>query len=445
MITVLALYIGFLLLLAWHYARKGGDYRDFVTAGGRQGGGLVMLSMLATMVGGSATLGMADMAARMGWPAFWWLGVGAIGLAAQAWLLSDKVRGMDACTLPELAAITVGEHARVAVGLLIVIAWTGVIAAQLVALSQVIAAMTGLADTRLLLVLFSAGVAAYTAAGGQLSVLRTDRAQFALIVAGVGGAAVFLYAGPAELPPVEWLNARFDGADWVRLLLVVGSTFFIGPDIFSRAFAAKDGATARRATLGAALGLAFFGAVITLVGMAASGLAGPDNKGVLPALIRSALPLPVAALLGVGLVSALVSSADTCLMSAAAIVENDLVRSRRGRSRTRVRVFVLVIGAVSLGIALFRGDVIHLLLTAYSMYAPGVTPPLFLAIMSHGRRAPHPGLWLAAVGTGGAFGLWGAITSLYAPPLIGMAASALLGAASLYWGRPARGSAAKPA
>jgi len=437
--TYLLLAYGLIMLaVGLYYWRKVVDFKEYVVAGGRQSGMLVALSMLTTIIGASATLGVASLAVNVGFPAFWWLGAGAVGLLLQAWLLSARVRELGAHTLPDVAGIIMGKEARMLIGLVIVISWTGIVAAQFTALSQIIFVLTGLADTRAILVFISLGVIVYTVAGGQIPVMRTDALQFVFIFGGVGAACFFLYQGEgiAELSArVEWLNARFDAGNLLTLALLVGSAFFIGPDVFSRNLTAKDAKTARRATAAAGLVLVVFSVLLVFLALwvVEQGNEKPELNPLL-LLIRDYLPVPLGVFLGFGLLSALVSSADTCLLSAASIVENDLLG---GRSLKRVRLLVLLVGLFSLGIALARSDIIALLMTTYSVYVPGVVPPLFVAIMCHGGRTLSKPIWLLAVVAGGACGMAGGLAGSliggWVPhlPLVGMGLSAILALASV--------------
>ena len=49
------------------------------------------------------------------------------------------------------------------------------------------------------------------------------------------------------------LSPQFDGAALATLLLLVGLTYVVGPDMYSRIFCARDDRTARTATLWTAL------------------------------------------------------------------------------------------------------------------------------------------------------------------------------------------------
>ena len=436
MVYLLLAYGLVMLALGLYHWRKIVDFREYVVAGGHQGAWPVALSMLATIIGASATLGVASLVVDVGFPAFWWLGVGAVGLLLQARLLSARVRQLNANTLPDVAGIVMGREARVLIGLVIAVSWTGIVAAQFTALSQILFALTGWADTRTVLICISLGVIAKTAVGGQIAIIRTDIPQFAFIFGGVAAACFFLYQGEGAagmLARVELLNARFDAERLLTLALLVGGAYFIGPDVFSRNLAARDAATARRATAAAGLVLVVFAVLLAFLALwvVEQGHGRPELNPLL-LLIRDYLPVPLAVLLGFGLISALISSADTCLLSAATIVENDLLG---GRSLKRVRLLVVLLGLLSLGIALHRTDIIALLITAYSVYVPGVVPPLFVAIMCYGRQPLSKPVWLAAVFAGGACGLLGGLAQISYLPLAGMGLSGILALASVYSGR----------
>ena len=85
---------------------------DFVAAGQRCGPLAVFLTLMATILGASATLGVAAKAEAIGFPAAWWLASGAAGLALQGAILSARIRESGARTLPELARIVAGPGAQ---------------------------------------------------------------------------------------------------------------------------------------------------------------------------------------------------------------------------------------------------------------------------------------------------------------------------------------------
>ncbi|MBQ2054258.1 MAG: hypothetical protein II492_04635, partial [Eubacterium sp.] len=156
-------------------------FTDYAVAGRVQGSFAVTMTLLATVVGASTTIGICDTVYSIGFPGIWWLAFGAIGLILQSVFISGKVRATEADTLPDLAKITVGRGAELIIALIIVISWIGVIASQLVAMNSLISFATGRSDTWLF-VIVSAVVIIYTLIGGQSSVVKTDKLQFIIII-----------------------------------------------------------------------------------------------------------------------------------------------------------------------------------------------------------------------------------------------------------------------
>jgi len=451
MAAALCLYLLLLLLFGWHTRNQmvrhtNSAFREYLIAGGRQGAIWITFSILASVIGGSAVFGSVDLVAKVGFPAFWWLGVGSAGLLVQAWLLSARVRELQAFTLPHVAFLTMGETARMVISIVICLAWTGVVAGQFVALFQFTAILPGF-DTPIARLGIAAVIIMYTAAGGQISVIRTDMVQFLFILCGIGLTCQILYGLENAAPSlwigrIQFLNERFGANDLARLALLAGAAFFIGPDIMSRNLAAKDGKTARMATFCAAGLLAVFALLMTFVGVWINAhQASVPGTNPLAVLIRNSLPAPAGIVLSLGLISALVSSADTCIMSAAGILEHDILK---GKNLRRLRLFVVLFGSLSYSMAILRPDIIGLLLSAYSVYTPGVVIPLFFAIMFHKKRRLNRPFWYLGGLAGGGLGFFGSAAGMSSLPLWGMAAALALSLASLLWSEPAV-SAAAPA
>ena len=91
MMKVLFLYFAVLLFIAFRDFFKVKNLDDYVVAGRNQGTFFVTFSLLATMLGASATLGICERAKVEGISAFWWLGFGALGLWLQALFFSKKI------------------------------------------------------------------------------------------------------------------------------------------------------------------------------------------------------------------------------------------------------------------------------------------------------------------------------------------------------------------
>jgi len=440
------------------------NFDDYVVAGRKQSSPFVFMSLMATVLGASATVGIAARAESIGFAAFWWLAVGAIGFWFQAAFLSKPVHDLDVRTLPEIAEKTVGKTGRKLVALIIAVSWIGIIAAQFAAVAGFIGLVLGHDAGTQSVLITAVIVIVYTLLGGQLSVVRTDALQFGILTLGFFAAAIYLFggfsgienaalqaagnlaassstansAGLATFGNFNLLNEKFGASDLAIMLFTIGGAYFLGPDVISRNLVAKDATSARKAVVAGSFAILAFSVIIVLLGMWAATYAPATAGSATNPLFRLAsgvLPLPLAALLSVGLLSALLSSADTCLINSAAIFGSDILNTRR---ISVVRISVVVIGIIATYLALQGKDIIGLLTMAYSVYTPGIVAPLAVAIIAHKRFKVKKTLWYAGVIIGGLFGLIPAILASTAKiqspaylPLVGIAISLAFALASL--------------
>ncbi len=425
------------------------SFTDYSVAGKKQHTLSVVMTLLATVVGASTTIGITTTVYHIGFPGFWWLAFGAFGLILQSVFLSQKVRDIGADTLPDLAGQIVGRPAEFIISAIIVISWIGVIAGQLVAMGSLITYALG-RSSPVIFVMTSLIVIGYTAIGGQMSVVKTDKVQLIIILAGAAACMGCLYgtkgcSNAAIIQHIELLNDNYGVSNLLTQFFVIGGVYLLGPDIMSRNFMAKDSKSARNAALITGLVLFLFSLVITMIGMWLRFNIPPEQIGDGEALMYAVSLLPewAAILLLFGLLSAIVSSTDTCIINASAIFVKDILRKD---SVTGVRVTVIIIGLIALMLAIFgQRDIMSLLTGAYSIYTPGVIFPLLVAIAAFGKRRIHLGTWIAAVMAGGLFGLLGtylgtALTDMGVPTVImrnltlmGMALSLALSLLSVRW------------
>ena len=409
--TALGLYLILFIVIGILDIRNIRSFTDYSVAGKKQTSLSVVMTLLATVIGASTTIGITTTVYSIGFPGIWWLAFGAIGLILQSLFLSERVRSIGADTLPDLAAKIVGRRAEIIISLIIVISWVGVIAGQLVAMNSLITFALG-KSSRLIFVITSIIVIAYTAIGGQMSVVKTDKVQLIIILIGVTVCMSYLYITGGDnnadiIRNIELMNDDYRVSNMFTQFFVIGGVYFLGPDIMSRNFISKDGRTAKRAALVSGIVLFGFSVVITMIGMWIRYNVTPDQMGDMGALMYaiSIMPKWAAILLVFGLLSAILSSTDTCIINASSIFVKDILKKE---SVTGVRITVIVIGIISLMLAAFgQGDIMSLLTGAYSIYTPGVIFPLMIAIFAYNKRKINTGIWIGAVVSGGMFGIAG--------------------------------------
>jgi len=304
--------------------------------------------------------------------------------------------------------------------------WTGIAAAQLVAASKIVVSLSGW-NYPVALALGASCIILYSILGGQISVLKTDSIQLVILLAGLSLTLWILYFSsgvPTGDMDIGFLNESFGMRSFWYFLLVVGSGFVIGPDILSRLFSARD----ERA---AGLSAIFSGSLLMAIscGIVFIGLWGrqfvdlPAGTSILPWILEHKVPFWLGTLLSFGLLSAIISSSDTCLMSAAAIFEHDLLGGTRVWS---TRLIILALGVGAAFIAGLEGDIIGTLLLAYSLFNCGVIPPVLVAVTAWPAKRMRQEMVILAVLGGGGIGIAGKILDSELITLSGMGLSLLL-------------------
>jgi len=419
-IAIIAVYfVAMIAIGIYAYRKKESSTCDGFFVADRRGSALFIVgSLCATIIGASVTLGMAGRGYRLGLAGAWWLLVGSIGLLILGFFFARKVRSFGLYTLPELVEKQYNSRAAgLAASVLIVVAWLAVIAAQIIAAGKILSILMPNADVSLVMAVSAVVLVLYTFLGGQYSVIRTDLVQFIIIAVGTLACLGFVLARVggfgalhASLPPDYFsfpVSTQFGWPQLITLLILTGSTYVVGPDMYSRLFCARDEKTARKSALSAALITIPFAFVIVLIGMAAMALY-PDIASELafPVVIQGVLPVGLSGLVIAALLAAMMSSADTCLMTTSTILSADVHKRIFPKVSERktllvAKAGVLVLGALALVVALKAGGIINTLLLAYTVFTSGVVLPVVAGFYKDRLKVNSAGVVAAIVGGGG--------------------------------------------
>lgn len=387
-LVVVGGYFAVMLGVGWRARR--GSAEAYWVAERRYGTVPVAASLLATVFGASSTLGIIGLGYARGLTGAWWSLIGGIALIPFGLILAARVRRLEVYTLPDILRRVYGQRVAVAAAVVIALAWCGVVAAQIVAGAYLLGGLLDLSFQPALAVVATV-FTLYTLWGGQISVIRTDSWQFGLFFGGLTVALILVVASGMAAGSVLGGSPagalRFPvspGFGWYELLvfypLIVGLPYLVGPDIYSRVLCARDERAARNAALLAAVGVIPLSFVLAFLGLLIRaqfpGLA-PDAA--FPAAVTTLAPVGLRGLIAVGILGAVMSSADTTLISASTILSLNVVRPlTRMDSDAALRVtrmFVVLVGVVAWAVAAFQQGIIASLLLAYAVFVGGVAIP----------------------------------------------------------------------
>lgn len=330
-------YLAVLIGLGFYANHKQRSVDDYFVAGRRMGPFTIACLWLASWVGGASIVGSSARAFDLGVTGVWYILAIALGCLLFGLTLAEKVKRVgDAerhLTYPDFIEHYYDARTRIVATVTTVLAFTAYSAGQLMAAAAILQVLLGW-DYGQALMLSSAIVIMYTATGGYLAITYTDWVQFVLLFVGIVliGLPIAIYqAGTwsdlqAALPP-----SYFDpGAwGWSKIAALVGSivlSFFVAMDSYSRSFAARDARTARNGALLAVVFMLPIALAATWLGMA-SAVLFPDassSSGILTTFIVRTFPIGLKGLALVGVLAAVMSSADICILTASANYTRDV-------------------------------------------------------------------------------------------------------------------------
>ena len=403
-IGLIIFYMIAMLVLGIIANRKQKNMDDYYVAGRKIGAFSVMCLWLASWFGGASIVGSAGTAYDLGITAIWYVGTVGIGCILFALTFShlikkigDKLRHI---TYPDLIEDRYDVRCRIIATITTILAYIAYTAGQLAAAGSILHVILGW-DLGFSFVVAAFVVIVYTATGGFLAVTYTDWIQFILLLLGVAiigvpisWAAVGGISGlQAALPP-----AHFDIGAWgwgtiIGLIVTITFTFFTAMDSYTRCFAAKDLNAARNGTLLAAVGVGVIALAATFLGMSAR-IMFPDLDGgsvAMATLIMELFPIGVKGLVLIGVLAAIMSTADICILVASANITRDIYhRYINPEATDKVLVRLGMISSLAIGVlaaimAWKMMDIINILYIAFTINSAGLFLPTIAAL--YWRRA----------------------------------------------------------
>ena len=419
-LATLVLYMLALLALGLIAERRTADESDFLLGGRRLGPIVTAISASASSSSVWTLLGVSGYAYRAGFGALWLFPACVGGFALNWYCVAERLRRgaseRNAMTLTELlAGRSRGQGfgpARVAASVIVVVSLTAYVAAQFQGAGKSLEASFGMSTSGAILT-GSAVVIAYAALGGFWAASLTDTLQGAMMAAvavALPIAALLAAGGPeAAYQRVVELTAagafRADGHDLlvVLALLGIGLGYPGQPHVVNRFMAARGAQELRRARR-----ISMGWAVIVYAGMIVLGLCGrvlhetplADSEQVFLVLSDELFGPILAGLTIAAVLAAIMSTADSQLLTAAAAISHDLGwRGRDARGTLlRSRLVVLVTSFVAIAVAGGAdARIFDAVLFAWSAIGAAFGP-LLLVTLWRGPVAPLPTLLAMASG-----------------------------------------------
>ncbi len=253
-------------------------------------------------------------------------------------------------------------------------------------------------------VMVAAVVAAYCMAGGIRASIWTDAVQSMVMIVSMGillFVAVGEAGGPwaaiqsmAEIPGyLDWFPGDLIVPGALGALLFVAGWLFAGvsvigqPHIMVRFMALDDTKNLGTARLYYYSFFTVFYAMATVVGMMARlllpDLGALDPELALPTMAQTYLPPAMVGLVLAGIFAAIMSTADSLILSCSATLTHDLMPQRL-ENEWEIKAGTLVVTVLALGVALAQPQsVFSLVILSWSALASAFAPLLIIYVLGH--------------------------------------------------------------
>ncbi len=431
-ITIFSVYMISMLGIGFFFLGKNKDADDYYVGGRSMGSLHVGLSVVATDVGGGFSIGLGGLGFVMGISGSWMLFTGLIGAWLSAVLLIPKVNSMknfkELYTFPQIFESFYNRKVAIIAGFISAIGYIGFTSSQILAGAKLAAASFISLNMETALLIMGAIVVIYTFLGGIKAVIYTDTVQWIILMVGlifIGiPVAYFAVGGYSEitkaLPPEYFSLSNLSWQTVVNWFVTIVPIWFVGMTLYQRIYACKSEKETKKAWFIAGLfewpAMAFMGVLLGLFARVAANdgmfeylgyatVASMDSEMGLPMLLRSILPVGLMGLMMSAYFSAIMSTADSCLMAASGNVMTDIldrffnVSSDQKKFLRYSQLITLLIGALALFLASYMQNVLQLMLYSYAFMVSGLFVPVIGAFFWK-RSNSTAAIWSMLLGGG---------------------------------------------
>jgi len=400
MILDYAIISGYLLaiLLLGLWSGKGmKTLSDFSVSHRSYGSMVIFATLSASFIGGGFSIGNAEKVFRLGIAnivALWGFSLKEILVAKFIAPRTGNFPGV--ISVGDLMDRGYGKIGRVVSGFFSVFLCAGIVGAQVGAMGIIFNVFLDIEP--IWGILIGCGIViAYSTVGGMRAVVLTDVVQFCVLVVGIPMALVF---GLIKLGGISAIRAAAPAGHFsipaegmtIGAFLSLFLTFLLGetlvPPYVQRLFMARDAThTARGTMLSGIFSIPFF-AVTGVIGLVALSLDSKmDPNLAMPSVIRTVLPVGLRGFVIAGVISIVMSSADSFLNGAATCCINDVVKPLRRNPMSKQRELLLakltnlLVGILAVVFAIRIPSVLDILKYTYNFWAPIIVVPLAAVLL----------------------------------------------------------------
>ncbi|UII19225.1 sodium:solute symporter family protein [Fulvivirga ligni] len=412
-LVIFAIYMLLMLGVGFFFLKKNKNTDDYYVGGRSMSPWHVGLSVVATDVGGGFSIGLGGLGFTMGISGSWMLFTGLVGAWLAAVLLIPKVsklsKDLNLLTFPQIFGHFYNKHVALLAGIISAVGYLGFTSSQILAGAKLASASFIELDMNTALIIMGVIAIVYTVMGGMKAVIYTDTIQWIILMSGLifiglplGYSAIGGYDAIKNTLSADFLSmSNLSWQTFVNWGITIIPIWFVGMTLYQRIYSCKGEKDAKKAWFIAGLFewpiMAFMGVLLGLFARVGAeqgmfehlgyeSVASLDAEMGLPLLLRTVLPVGLMGLMMSAYFSAIMSTADSCLMAASGNLLTDVFgkyfhvnKSDKSILRTS-QILTLVVGVAALILATFMQNVLELMLYSYSFMVSGLFIPIIGAL-----------------------------------------------------------------
>ncbi|MBI1183098.1 sodium:solute symporter family protein [bacterium] len=419
-ISIFILYTVVMLGIGFFFLKRNSTTEDYFVGGRSMKSWHIGLSVVATDVGGGFSIGLGGLGFTMGLSGSWMLFTGLIGAWLSAVLLIPTISRLSTklkwLTFPQVFGHFFSREVAFLAALISVVGYLGFTSSQILAGAKLASASFPQLSINSAVLIMGIIAVVYTVMGGLKAVIYTDTVQWIILMAGlifVGLPVSYFAIGGIDAIkatlPQSFL--RFDNLSWqdlVNWFITIVPIWFVGMTLYQRIYASRDEKQAKKAWFIAGLFewpvMALMGVILGLFSRVAldqglfvaqgyDTLSSIDAEMGLPLLLRNVLPAGLMGLTMSAYFSAVLSTADSCLMAASGNLVTDIIlffKELPEKKQLQLsQITTLLLGAAAITIAVSLESVLDLMLHSYAFMVSGLFVPVigFLAFKKRNATA----------------------------------------------------------
>ena len=401
-VVIIVLYLAFIAAVGIISQKKIKNSQDYYVAGRSLPTFMLVATICASVVGGSALMGKGGYAysggvicIAIGLPYM----IGMFIFSAFSGKISAVGQKYNFTSMSEMMGYRFGKPVKYISALLVAYTSIATVGAQISATGTIISTIGGdkvsyLAGALIATVIFIS----YTASSGLFGVVYTDVVQFVVLIATVY--IMLPIFGVSEVGGLEALIANTDPAKWnwnlsPEIITLIVTNFIMtiaGAEFWQRAFAAKDRKTAFKGQFWGTAVYAVTIVITMLIGLCAALLLptliqdyGTADYAI-PVMIVKYLPIGLVGLTLAGMLSVMMSSADSYLLVSAQSVVSDVIKPNAKNMTDKKELLIsrlatVIFGVFAFVVAVFFTSAYDALMFGWTFYAATLGVPCLAAIV----------------------------------------------------------------